>query len=126
MSKIMGITKIRKLFKTTKEKPKNLPSPDTPIEITVGHGMKVRLNQTDGTWDVLKEMNDGSYQAVNHNELLTMRERIDNLEDENRMLQFKLEILLDLLSRATLDNKLLNAMASKYQKQQKKQQMVAA
>ena len=118
---MINIVKLKRMFLAPKDKPSNtLPSADAPIEITVGHGMKIRLNQLDGTWDVLKEMKDGSYEVVDHSELMTMRERIDDLEEENRLLNFKLEVAIDMLSRATLDNKLLNAGMSKLKKEQGK------
>ena len=113
---MLAITKIRKALKPKREKPTQLPTVDTPIEITIGYGVKVRLNQQDGTWDILKEQEDGSFETVQHSEIQALRGRIDDLEDENRLLRVKLEILLDMLSRATLDNKLLNSGLSKLKK----------
>ena len=123
---MINIVKLKRMFATTKDKPSNLPAPDAPIEITVGHGMKIRLNQLDGTWDVLKERSDGTYDVVDHSEIMSMKNRIHDLEEENRLLNFKLEVAIDMLSRVSLDNKLLNAGLSKLQKEQAKKQQTTS
>ena len=114
---MLAISKIRRAFKPKREKPRALPTSETPIEITVGHGVRVRLNQIDGTWDVLREQEDGTFIAVNHAEMQHLRGHIVELEEENRLLRVKLEVLLDMLSRATLDNKLLNAGLARLKKE---------
>ncbi|KAG2391896.1 hypothetical protein C9374_013381 [Naegleria lovaniensis] len=81
-----------------------LPTRKTPIECTLGK-MMIRMNAETGGLEYMGEINQGEYIKLDHSDLKNIKDRMEELEQENRLLKLKNEILLDLLSSTTLDAK---------------------
>ena len=81
-----------------------LPNRKTPIECTLGK-MMIKINPDNGSLEYMGEIGQGEYIKLDHSDLQNIKERMEDLEDENRLLKLKNEILLDLLSSTTLDAK---------------------
>ncbi|EFC36175.1 predicted protein [Naegleria gruberi] len=82
----------------------SLPNRKTPIECTLGK-MMIKVNPDTGSLEYMGEIGQGEYIKLDHTDLQNIKERMEELEDENRLLKLKNEILLDLLSSTTLDAK---------------------
>jgi len=93
-----------------------LPNRKTPIECSLGK-MMIKLNPEQGTFEYLGEVGDGDYIKLDQSELQKIKEKMSSIEEENRLLKLKNEILLDLLSTTTLDAKYLEQTLVKIKNQ---------
>ena len=92
----------------------NLNFAQTPLKISLGGRSMVFQN---GQW--VAATGDGMEEGVGDgvgNDDVTMKQRVVRLEEENNLLKYKVELLLDMLAVSHCDNNVLENEMEKLQK----------